>query len=436
MKIISIVLGALAAGVVFCHAAAESALKFDNAGTESDGKSQFFVPYRQLTFAPGNHWFAYYDKLECDPSQRYALAMRVDFEGRSPTDKDIIEIGMVDLLDNCKWTKLGVSRAWGWQQGCQLQFIPQSDSEVIWNDREGDKFVARILDVKTGKIRVLPRAIYALSPDGKWAVTVDYSRVNDMRPGYGYKGIPDPCAAANVPADSGIWKVDLKTGESKMIVSIADAVAVPDEFDKSFSEAKHWFNHLLVSPDSKRFIFLNRWRYSDAERTKMNKDGGGYKTRMFTADADGKDLRVIDPYNHTSHFIWEGNSRVLAWTTIPPFGAGFFSIADSAQKDVRQVGKGIMTCNGHQTFLKNPDWILCDTYPDAESFQTVYLYNVKTGKRRDIAKLYSPIAYRGEWRCDTHPRATPDGRHVIVDSPHNGGRQLYIMDISGIVGEK
>lgn len=410
-------------------------IKPKNGISYSDGKSEIYVPYKQITNEPGYHWFAYYDKLETDPTGRYVLAMKTNFEDRTPTEKDVIEIGMVDTQNACKWIKLGTSNAWGWQQGCQLQFIPQSKNEVIWNDRDGDKFVSRIMNVETGESRVIPHPVYALSPDGKWAITVDYARVNDMRAGYGYKGIADKFAAQKAPKQSGIWKIDLKTGNAKLIVSLADAVAVPNPHDAQFAEAKHWFNHLLVSPDSKRFIFLHRWKYDQKERNEKYKGVGGFGTRMFTANADGSDLRVIDPYNYTSHFIWDAESKnVLAWTKIPPYGNGFFLIADSAKENIAQIGKGVMTVNGHCTYLKNSDWILNDTYPDKKKRQqNVYLYNVKTGKKTDLARLYMSKKLFGEWRCDTHPRSTPDGRKVIVDSSHNGNRQIYMFDISEIV---
>lgn len=82
------------------------------------------------------------------------------------------------------------------------------------------------------------------------------------------------------------------------------------------------FNHLLVNPDGSRFIFLHRWRYPDAERNLPFKEVGGFGTRMFTAGIDGTDLRVIDPYNYTSHFIWRDPSYILAWTRIPDKGSG------------------------------------------------------------------------------------------------------------------
>jgi hypothetical protein len=87
---------------------------------------QQYVPTRFITKGPKHHWFGYYDKLEFDPTGRYVLSNEVDFEGRSPNENDVIKVGMIDLEDGDKWIGLGESRAWGWQQGCMLQFLPNS----------------------------------------------------------------------------------------------------------------------------------------------------------------------------------------------------------------------------------------------------------------------------------------------------------------------
>jgi hypothetical protein len=341
---------------------------------------------------------------------------------------------MIDLRDDCKWIRLGESRAWGWQQGCQLQFIPGSTDEVLWNDKEGDNFVCRIMNIKTLQQRTIPWPVYALSPDGKWAVTTDYSRMNDMDPGYGYVGIPDPVAHVLAPDNSGIWKVDLQTGEGKLIVSLAQVVTFPNPMDPEFAEAKHYFIQLLVSPDAKRFIFLQRWNYADIERAPY-KGKAHCGTRMFTASVDGTDLRIIDPYNYTSHFIWRDPTHILAWSEIPERGDGFFLFEDSPTENIVQVGlKELMSADGHCTYLPDNEWILNDAYPSgATHIQSVYLYHVPANKRIPLADLYSPDEYAGEWRCDTHPRSTPDGKFVIVDSPNWNGRQMYIMDIRTII---
>jgi hypothetical protein len=374
-------------------------------------------PIRAITRGPKFHWFGYYDKLEFDPTGRYVLSNQVDFEHRSPKPDDVIKVGMVDTQDGDRWIELGESRAWNWQQGCMLQWLPGSRDEVIWNDRQDGQFVSHILNVKTGKKRTLPAPVYSVSPDAKWAVYPDFRRLNDMRPGYGYAGLPDPNAAQLTPEDAGIWRLDLKTGKSRLLISLADAARIP--YPGGFSNgAKHWFNHLLISPDGSRFIFLHRWR--------GDKEGRSFATRMFTANRDGKELHILDPHGRTSHFIWRDPKHVLAWAWHPSHQDKFYLY--------KVVGPDVMTVNGHCTYLPGNRWILNDTYPDRERKQHPYLYEVATGKRVPLGHFYSAPEYTGEWRCDTHPRYSPDGTKVVIDSPHGGnGRQLYLIDISGIV---
>jgi hypothetical protein len=385
------------------------------------------VPIRALTKGPKFHWFGYYDKWQFDAGSRYVLGMEVDFESRSPRPDDVIRVGMIDTEDGDRWTELGTSSAWCWQQGCMLQWVPGSSSQVIWNDRENGRFVSRLLDVKTGKSRTLPQPIYALSPDGKWAVSTDFRRLNDTRPGYGYAGIPDPNKDNLTPDDVGIWKMDLATGKNELILSVAQAVAIPNPHNDT-SGLKHYFNHLLVSTDGSRLIFLHRWRFRP-------ESGKSFGTRMFTVGSDGRNPYVLDPYGKTSHFIWRDPHHVLAWAYHPSHGEKFYLYRDRTEK-VEVVGPDVMTVNGHCTYLPGDEWILNDTYPDREKReQHVYLYEVSSGKRVPLADLHSPPEYAGEWRCDTHPRFSPDGRKVVVDSAHSGGRQLYLIDVSEIVSK-
>jgi len=381
-------------------------------------------PVRAITKGPKLHWFGYYDKLQFDPSGRFVLGMEVEFEHRSPKPDDVIKVGMIDLQDNDRWIELGSSRAWNWQQGCMLQWLPGSKSEVLWNDRDGDRFVCHVLDVQTKKQRTLPNPVYALHPDGKSAVACDFRRLNDTRPGYGYAGIPDPNKDRPAPDDAGIWQVDLATGKQTLLLSLADAAKFPNP-ERDWQGAKHWFNHLLYSTDGARFIFLHRWRGA--------KEGKGFSTRMFTASAASKELYVVDPFGRTSHFIWRDPTHILAWALHPSHGERFYLYQDRTDR-VAVVGKDVMTVNGHCTYLPRNQWILNDTYPDKERNQHPYLYHVSTGKRHPLGHFRSPPEYQGEWRCDTHPRFSPDGKKVCIDSPHAGGRQMYVIDVAGITG--
>ena len=292
------------------------------------------------------------------------------------------------------------------------------------------------MDVQTRERRTLPRPVYALSADGKWAVTTDFARLQAMRPGYGYGGMQDEFRSEKSPGKSGIWRMNLDTGESELIVSLAALAEIPYR-GNTLTDQWNYTNHLLISPDSKRFIFLHRWRAHgpDDPAFKVN---GGFVTRMFTANLDGSDLYVLDPSGFTSHFIWRDPQHVCAWTRPEGRPAAFYLFKDKT-REISQVGKGVMKTNGHNTYLpvgNGRDWILNDTYPQGpDRQQTPYLYHVPSNKRHDLGHFHLPKVYTGEWRCDTHPRSSNDGRSVVIDSPHGGeGRQLWLLDVRAIVG--
>jgi hypothetical protein len=384
-------------------------------------------PVRQITKGPRFHWFGYYDKLQFSPDNRFVLGNQVDFEHRTPRPADVIQIGMIDTHNGDKWIELGETRAWCWQQGCMLQWIPGSQSEIIWNDRDGDHYITHILDVKTKKKRTLPHPIYNITPDGKMAIAPSFSRLHDTRPGYGYAGVPDPFKDVAAPKETGLSKIDMQSGQAKLLFSVADARAIPYTGNPrmAFSDnAKHRFEHLLFNPDGSRFFFLHRWALPK----------GGFGTRAFTISADGTDPFILDPYGSTSHFIWRDPMHVMAWSWHPSHKSSFYVYTDHTDI-VEQVGANVMTENGHNTYVPgtNNQLVLCDTYPDAKRLQHPYLYSIASNRKMPLGHFHSPSPYNDEFRCDTHPRNSRDGKSVCIDSPHNGGRQMYLIDISGLV---
>lgn len=391
-----------------------------------------FPPIRQLTRGPKFHWFAYYDKWQFSPDDRFVLCNQSTFENRPPQPDDVIKVGMIDLHEGDKWIELGESRAWCWQQGCMLQWLPGSQSEVIWNDREGDHYVCHILDTRSGKKRTLPHPIYAVSPDGAWAIAPSFSRLADMRPGYGYAGVPDVFASQLAPKERGIFRVDLRTGEQKLLISLADVAKFPFQ-SATPDQAKHWFNHLLVSPDGARFVFLHRWRTRDEP----------HLTHMISSAADGSDVRVLIGSGFVSHFFWRDATHMLAYSKPKPLGDwGFFVYEDRPNGDCEEIGKGILIGDGHCTYLPGHDsrWVLNDTYRDKNNIQHPHLFDTQANKRIELGEMPLADEYLAgsrfkEWRVDLHPRFSRSGRLVTIDSPYTGqGRQLHLINISGIVG--
>ena len=380
-----------------------------------------------LTKPPGSHWFGYYDKWQFDRSGTRILGQRSDFDLRMPKAGDEIEIGLIDLTRaEPSWRCLGSTQAWHWQAGCMLQWMPGSGEPetCIWNDIRDGRFISRVLSPDTGDTQELPAPVFTLHPDGTRALTIYFHRLEDMRPGYGYYGSSDPNFDVLAPANAGIWMMDLEGGEPELLVSLAEIAAIPWP-GGDLSQAKHYFNVLLCNPNGTRFLFLHRWRFP----------GQGFQTRLVTCAMEGTDIRVVDDSGHTSHLIWKDDETILAWSRPHGQPAGFWLFPDGGGKP-EPIGQDRMPLNGHCTYLPGGEWILNDTYPQgAARLQDLYLYHVATGERHALGRFAAAPGFDNALRCDLHPRCSRDGRQVVIDSSHAGaGRQMYLLDLSAVVG--
>jgi hypothetical protein len=380
------------------------------------------VPARAVTKGPKHHFFGYYDKTPWDQTGRYLLAMEVDFCDRQPQPGETLTVGLVDLQDGDRYHPLDTTAAWSWQQGTMLQWLGSApDREVVYNSIADGRPIAVIRDVQSGKTRTLPRPIYALSTDGKQAVTLDYARLHRLRPGYGYVTLSEKHAADPAPKELGIWHMNMANGENRLVVSLAQLAA--NKADARFASAEHWVNHLQFNPSGTRFIFLHRWKRLTDSR---------WFTRLYTAKPDGSDLRLHLDYDIVSHFDWRDDETFLAWARIAD-GRTRFVTVDVNTNDVDVVGEGVLTQDGHCSYSPDRQWILNDTYPDKNRMQWLMLFKPATGRRYDLNQFYSPKQFTGPIRCDLHPRWNRDGTQVCIDGCHDPQRQVYVLDVSEIV---
>lgn len=395
-------------------------LAADNSA-EPEKRIETGVPCQSITQGPKSHWFSYYDKLQFDATDRYVLGMEVDFDDRPPTADDVLRLGMVDLKSGNKWIEFGESRSWGWQQGCMLQWLPGRGDTVIYNDCQNGQYVCVVQNVFDGTKRILPRPVYAVSPDGKMGVSLNFARLNETRPGYGYTGVDDPGSNRNHPDNDGIFAVDMETGKSQLIVSLSQIASF--KANPTMTESKHWFNHLLFNTDGTRFIFLHRWVHEKS-----------WFTRMFTAQPDGENVYLVADHDMVSHFIWRDPTHILAWSNEPDTGARFHLYEDRTEnKSV--IGEGFFTRDGHCTYSPDRKWMMTDTYPDSERMQNLMLFRLSDSKLVKLGRFYMSQQFNGQTRCDLHPRWSRDGTKICIDSLHAGQRQMYLLDIGDIIGQ-
>lgn len=351
------------------------------------------------------------------------MALETTFIDRPPSPDDPAVIGLVDLAEGNRFRALAETHAWNWQQGTMLHWLPTApDRLIIYNDRADGRFFSVIQDVHTGEKRFLPRPVYAISRSGRYALSLNFARLHRCRPGYGYCGVVDPGEHEDHPEGDGIYLMDLETGQNRLILSLARIVR--DWHREEMDGVQHWFNHLLFNSDDSRFIFLHRW---------YRREGPGRYTRLFTANPDGSGVYLLNADDMTSHFDWRGKTHVLAWAHRHGVGNRYFLFRDGTQEH-EIIGEGVFSSDGHCSYSPDGRWMLTDTYPDRERMRTLILYRLADGKRIDIGRFFSPPELDGEIRCDLHPRWSRDGRQVCLDSVHEGHRQVYVIDVAGIVG--
>jgi len=378
------------------------------------------VPIRPLTRGL-HHWFGYYEKCPWDRSGRWLLAMESEFCDRPPQAEDAAVIGLVDMESDGSWTPLAETRAWNWQQGSMLQWLNEGKSgDVIFNDRMDGRLVSRVLNVNTGEERVLDLPIYGVNRSGTRAASLNFARLQHQRPGYGYAGVADPWLDVSEPEDDGLWSMDLATGKSKLILSVAEAAAFQRGAD--FDGKTHRFNHAQFGPED-RFAVLHRRKTPDMEVG---------DTRLLTLDIDGGDLRCLTDHSLVSHYDWWRANRIVGWARRYGIGDRYFIFEDADEGNIQAIGDDVLDCDGHCSFSPDGRWMLSDTYPDEEHHRTLFLFKMATGERIDIGRFLSPPV-KWEIRCDLHPRWSRDGQQVCIDSVHEGTRQMYALDVSQIV---
>ncbi len=378
-----------------------------------------------VTRGPKHHFFGYYDKAPWDRTGRHMLAGRVEFMDRPPTGTEPLTIGLIDTQQPGSFEPIAETLAWHWQVGCHVQWLPTDpDRKIIYNDRCDGRLVSVIRDIRDGAERVLPMPIMALNRQGTMAATVDMHRLHATRPGYGIPGGGEYKLDEKAPADQGVYTIDLASGDCRLIISLADLAAL--EPTAEMAGAKHWCNHIEFNPSGTRLSFLHRHDRPGAT------SGPGWLTRFFTAGVDGGDLYLLNPEAMTSHYDWRDDGRILAWATHN--GEDAYWLFEDKTREAAKIGGDCFNEDGHCSFSPDGRWMLTDTYPSpADDKRTLILYRWPDGPRIDIGRFYSPRPALTELRCDLHPRWSRDGTKICIDSIHEGSRQMYVVDVAGIV---
>lgn len=369
----------------------------------------------------GEYFFGYYDKNPWDADMRYMICMKTKDTWSIPDPLDSAEILLLDTTKNHSAKKIATTHTWNVQQGCMAQWLgPDFKSRILYNDLRDGKYVSVILDVNTFKERVLPMAAYTVSADGKTALSLDFSRLHNLRPGYGYAKLPEVTQGVALPETTAVWKMDIEKGEVVELLKYTDFARFQPRQEMQDAGSVHKVNHLMLSPNGKRFMVLYRWF-----------NGTRKYTRLITCNIDGSDMYLLSDDDMISHCNWKNDNEIIAFERKKEFGPGYYLMKDKTQ-EWKHIWPQLNN-DGHPSYCPTDNnLVVFDTYPNHSRVQ-----ELKLGRDTDmtgmsvkvIARVYSPFKYDNNTRCDLHPRWRKDGKAVCIDSVFEGKRRLYIISI-------
>lgn len=359
------------------------------------------------------YFFGYYDKSPWDASDRYMLCLRAKNTYKSVAPSEPAEIILIDTDENYSYRVLGSTHAWNVQQGCMLQWLgPDYKEKIIYNDFRNNRYCSVILNINNGQEEIIPMPVYSVSQDGKFALTLDFSRLNRLRPGYGYSNLPDSTSSEKCPQDPCIWYINLDTKEVNPLLSYNDFLEF--ETREDMLTAEHKVNHIMLNPSGNRFMVLHRWL-----------NGSKKYTRLVTVNIDGTDMFNLNDDDMTSHCIWKNDFEILAYAHKRNEGNGYYLFKDKTNMYEKMWPELIN--DGHPSYSPDGSKVVTDTYPNASRLSTIYL--IEDQNVNIIGKVFAPFKYDNDVRCDLHPRWNRSGNKICFDSVFEGKRGLYIITL-------
>lgn len=366
------------------------------------------------------YFFGYYDKSPWNGTGRYMLCMRARNTWSDVAPSEPADILLIDTQNNNSIKYIAKTHSWNVQQGCMAQWLgPSFNEKIIYNDFREGRYCSVIYDITSGEEHLLPLPVYTVSQDGKTALSLDFSRLHRMRPGYGYSNLPDITEAEKLPDKTCIWLLNIETGETGEVLKYTDFSGF--ETRPEMEGAEHKVNHLMISPNGQRFMVLHRWF-----------KGQRKYTRLVTCNIDGTEMFNLSDDDMVSHCWWKSDTEILAFENKHNGGNGYYLMSDRTN-EYEHLWQDL-TGDGHPSYSPNGTLVVTDTYPNRKRIAEVRI--MQGNVILPVARVFAPFKYDNNTRCDLHPRWSRDGKKICFDAVFEGHRGLYTCDILQIATDK
>ena len=354
-----------------------------------------------------NHFVGYYDHspFKTDDERLLLIHSTTHPAWRRPSARVPVRIELIDHEQGKVVRELGQSNAWNWQQGARALWL-DSDT-VVFNiyDAIQDRYRARMVSCDGTHQGDLPLPVQEVDSRGR-IYGLSYEALAAVRPDYGYRNRPP---GSKDMSDNAIEQFDPSTSTHRVLVNLPTLKEETEaRHDRPITHAK--FNHVMVSPNAGRLVFLLRY-FVDGHRV----------TDLYEMPTEGGWPRLLMADSGVSHVCWWGDDALVA-TMTGAQGFGYYSLP------ITEPGGKLFWAqpDGHTSRL-DEEHMLTDTYPDGHALRHLLIRNLPTGQLTEVGVFAEPILFQGETRCDLHPSASPSGRYIQVDCAVGHRRAIAVV---------
>ena len=342
---------------------------------------------------------------------------------------------MIDLEEGTV-RSVYTTKSWGFQTGGLVQW-GATDRHVYTNDVAGGRAVCVRIDLETGETKAYGGPMYHIAPDASSVIGFPLELLDITQRGYGVPAL-DPENPKMLPPGAstteGLWKTDLKSGQSKLLVSVADVAAkVPAPPPEA--GGTYYFWHSKFNQQGTRIMQVLRH---------MLPSGRGKRNAMvLSLNSDGTDIRFAPQSELWSvdglggHPNWHPDGvhflRVMYVDGVKRLCKYRYDATDFTVLSEKILGGGHPSFDGGGRFIttdgfhgsspQKVDILLIDM----QSEETVTLCTMSTMPRAPEIE-YEPH------RLDGHPVWSRDYEKICFQAAPEGKRQLFVADVSGLMG--
>jgi hypothetical protein len=388
----------------------------------------------QVTSGERHHFFGYIGQCQTIPwnaSGRYILGLEIDRIDQMPKPDEAATIILIDTHNENRIVKVDRTHAWNPQQGTMFFWNPlKAESQFFFNDKDietGEVFTV-VYDVEE-KRRVqefrfpdTPIGNGGVAADGSAWLGINYGRLARLRPVTGYSGALDWSIADLAPKNDGIFVVDLRSGEKRLLVSYHLLDQHLRETNPDLSHSGLFINHTLWNRPADLVYFFVRAGWSGHSGERINVP--------FSIRSDGTGLTMHNKHIG-GHPEWAVSREIIIGIEK---GTGetkdkqvLYNV--ETQEIVGELGSPEIFPKPEGDISLSPDgnWFVNGYSRAGKNYYAVY--RMADGAYA-VSEGVSKGAYSGDIRIDPAPRWNRDSDQILIPGiATNGTRQIFLINV-------